>query len=194
MAGLRQQVASLRFAGDVRDAAARNLERDRTRRQCVVAKKRGCLEMGYLESNLIAGENIIYRAKLHWIVFSWPVIFMVLGLWALANSPDSVGVMFMLVIVTAIPAYVGYTTSEFGLTNRRILVKVGLVRRRTLELLLTKVEGIAVDQGVLGRILGYGTVVVGGTGGTKEVFHRIAAPFELRRAIQERVTAVQEAR
>jgi uncharacterized membrane protein YdbT with pleckstrin-like domain len=59
-----------------------------------------------------------------------------------------------------------------------------LIRRHSLELLLRQVEGIRVDQGLLGRVLGYGTIVVGGTGGTAEPFPEIASPLEFRRQVQ----------
>jgi uncharacterized membrane protein YdbT with pleckstrin-like domain len=64
------------------------------------------------------------------------------------------------------------------------LIKVGLIRRHSLELLLQKVEGIGVDQGILGRILGYGTITVSGVGGTQEAFRMISNPLEFRRQVQ----------
>ena len=90
--------------------------------------------------------------------------------------------------------YITYSTSEFGVTNKRVLVKVGFIKRHSLETLLTKVEGISVDQGILGRILGYGSIVITGTGGTKEPFHKINAPFEFRKQVQEQIATVQEAK
>jgi uncharacterized membrane protein YdbT with pleckstrin-like domain len=69
-------------------------------------------------------------------------------------------------------------------TTKRVIIKVGLVRRRSVELLLRQVEAIRVEQGILGRILGYGTIIVGGTGGTAEPFSEIAAPLEFRRQVQ----------
>ncbi len=71
------------------------------------------------------------------------------------------------------------------MTTRRVLIKVGVLRRRSLELLLSKVESIGVDQGIVGRLLGYGTIIVTGTGGTKEPFRMIAAPLEFRRMVQQ---------
>ena len=82
-------------------------------------------------------------------------------------------------------SYINFTSSEFGVTNRRVLIKVGFIRRRSLELLLSKVEGIGVDQGIPGRIFGYGTIIVTGTGGTKEPFRNITAPMEFRKTVQE---------
>ena len=89
-----------------------------------------------------------------------------------------------------IPPWIRSASSEFAITNKRVLIKVGLVRRHSLELLLQKVEGIGVDQSVMGRILGYGTITVSGVGGTKESFRMISDPLEFRRQVQASLSAV----
>lgn len=151
--------------------------------------------MGYIEQNLMAGEKVIYRAKIHWIVFLWPAIFLLVALVVFANFGAAFGGIFILLAALAgLSSFITYTTSEFGVTDKRVLVKVGFIRRHSLETLLAKVEGIGVDQGILGRMLGYGTVMVTGTGGTKEPFHKIDAPFEFRKRVQEQIAAVQEGR
>ena len=55
------------------------------------------------------------------------------------------------------------------MTDHRVMVKVGVIRRHSLEIMLPQVEGIGVDQGILGRILSYGTITVSGTGATHEI-------------------------
>lgn len=75
------------------------------------------------------------------------------------------------------------SSSEFAITNKRVIIKVGTMQRHTLEVLLQRVEGVGVDQGVLGSMLGYGSITISGTGGTKEGFHHIADPLEFRRQV-----------
>ena len=87
-------------------------------------------------------------------------------------------------LLSFLPPWVDSLSSEFAVTNKRVLIKVGLIRRHSLELLLQKVEGIGVDQTLTGRILGYGTITVTGTGGTRESFQRISRPLEFRRQVQ----------
>jgi len=89
----------------------------------------------------------------------------------------------------ALARWAVWVTSEFAITNRRVLIKVGIVSRHSVELLLTKVEGVGVDQALVGRLLGYGTIVVTGTGGTREAFERIAHPLRFRTEVQSRVPA-----
>ena len=79
--------------------------------------------------------------------------------------------------------------TEMAVTNKRVIVKSGLADRRTIELLLPRIESIAVEEPALGRLLGYGTVVVRGTGGTPEVFRQIARPLEFREQVQRQIAA-----
>src|SRR5712691_5891864 len=151
--------------------------------------------MGYVEENLMPGEQIMYRANLHWIIYSAPLFFGLVGIIIVASSFGNryqaalggMGALFLIVAgLLGLSRWVIARTSEFAVTNKRVIIKVGLIRRHTLELLLTKVESIGVDQGILGRVLGYGSIVVIGTGGTKEPFKNIAEPLEFRKQVQAR--------
>lgn len=113
----------------------------------------------YVQGNLLDGEWVVYEARLHWIVF--------------------VSLRAVLTLFTA--PLIDYLTSEFAITNKRVIIKLGLISIHTLEMNLSKVESITVDQNPLARILGYGSITVIGTGGTRELFHNIADPMEFRR-------------
>ena len=84
-----------------------------------------------------------------------------------------------------------YLTTEFALTDRRIIAKTGLVRRVSLELLLQKVESIGVSQPLMGRLFNYGTIVVSGTGGTRQAFPNITEPMGLRNQVNTRIAQKQ---
>lgn len=147
--------------------------------------------MGYVDSNLLPNEHVTYRARLHRIIYLLPVCVLIVALVValLSGSWIAGGVLGLIGIVLLIPPWIRSVSSEFAVTNKRVLVKVGLIRRHSLELLLQKVEGIGVDQGILGRILGYGTITVSGTGGTREAFRMIADPLEFRRQVQASLAA-----
>ncbi len=148
--------------------------------------------MGYVDKNLVPGEEIVYRAHLHLIIFLSAALFSLLGAAIVA-----LGLLYSLIPVwvlgglaliyglgLALVRYVRYVTSEFVVTNKRVLVKIGLFQRHTLELLLSRLETIGVEQGLLARMLGYGTIIVTGTGGTRETFPGISKPLEFRRQVQ----------
>ena len=99
-----------------------------------------------------------------------------------------VGGLFTLAgVIGLIGVFIAIRTTEFGLTNRRLIGKRGFIRRRSLELLLTKVESISVSQSLWGRLFNYGTIVVVGTGGTREPFGFIEDPLKLRQAVQRQI-------
>jgi uncharacterized membrane protein YdbT with pleckstrin-like domain len=144
--------------------------------------------MSYIENNLLPNEEITYRAHLHRIIYLLPVCVLIAAVLVTVLSGGAGWIAGIVLVVIAlllfIPPWIRSMSSEFAITNKRVLIKVGLVRRHSLELLLGKVEGIGVDQGVLGRILGYGTITVSGVGGTKEAFRMISNPLEFRRQVQ----------
>ncbi len=141
--------------------------------------------MSYVDRNLLEGEEVVYRARLHRLIFLPPVAIAVVGL-ALAIFVNAIaGAVFgVAAVLVFIPRFVRYMTSEFAVTNKRVIAKVGLINRHTLELVLAKIETVGVDQGVLGRIFNFGTIVVTGTGGTKEPFKNIANPLGFRKQVQ----------
>ena len=163
--------------------------------------------MSYIDKHLMDGENVVYRTKLHWIIFWGALIFLVLTVAAFAlyfygsmnNNQDYkyiggiLGVIFLLVtLVWGIHSFIPYATSEFGLTNKRVMIKTGFIRRDSLEILLTKVEAMHVSQGITGRVFDYGTIDIRGTGGTSNKFDRIHAPLEFRKRVLEQVSLTQK--
>jgi uncharacterized membrane protein YdbT with pleckstrin-like domain len=140
--------------------------------------------MGYIESNLLQDERIVYKAKLHWIVIWKPCALIILGVACLFIFPIAGLIVLAIGLIAMISPVIDYVTSEFGVTNKRVIIKVGLIRRRTLELLLRHVEAILVDQSVMGRVLNYGSVTLTGTGGVRETFGNISDPLEFRRRVQ----------
>jgi uncharacterized membrane protein YdbT with pleckstrin-like domain len=112
-----------------------------------------------------------------------------LGYWT--TGTEGAAILSVLVILTAHGTF-GYgiakrNATEMAVTNRRVLIKTGMLSRRTLDLMLTRVESIGVEETACSRMLGYGLVVVRGTGGTPEPFDKIAHPQEFRRAVQEQI-------
>jgi len=163
--------------------------------------------VGYLDRTLASGEVVLYRTRLHWTVLFWPFAaaallgvgaIVSLGAAAVRRGTGDIRPLLILgaacivaAFVAAIVGQVRRSSTEMVVTNRRVLMKTGIFGRRTVELMLSKVESIGVDQGALGRMAGYGRVVVRGTGGTHELFERIASPLEFRRQVQEQIDKLQ---
>lgn len=163
--------------------------------------------MGYVDENLIQGESVQYRAPLHWKVAAAPVavaafltllgtlIFLQGSLYPnVAIVLRVIGAMLLIVaVIRVIGVWILMSSAEFAVTNRRVILKTGFVRNKTAEMFLAKVESVGVEQSVLGRLLGYGSIVIRGTGGSLEPFSDIARPLEFRRQIQEQIGRSLEA-
>jgi uncharacterized membrane protein YdbT with pleckstrin-like domain len=150
--------------------------------------------VGYVERHLLPGERVVYKTRLHWILFAKPLAVLVGGavLAALLGQVPSppwlwyVGAAVMAVgLGWALVRFVELRTSEFAVTTTRLIFKVGLVARYTTELLLAKVEAVGVRQGLLARLLNYGDLTVTGTGGAREVFRRVRDPIGFRNHVQQ---------
>jgi uncharacterized membrane protein YdbT with pleckstrin-like domain len=154
--------------------------------------------MSVIEKNLMAGERLVYRGHLHRIIFLKAAGIVVVALAGFTFLPHEdawlifSGVILAAGVVAAISAAITWYTSEFILTNKRITMRVGLIHSHSVEILLTKVEAMTVDQDIFGRLLNYGTISIRGTGGTQERFDTIAAPFEFRKMTQEQIASAQE--
>lgn len=146
--------------------------------------------MSYIDGNLLAGEQVVFRTRLHWKLLIGPVLFTLVTLlpaaWFLLQNtwnnwallPPALGLLLLLA------AIVKRQSSDFAVTNKRVMMKTGVFSTRSVELLLSKVEAIAVNQSLGGRMFDYGDIVVTGSGGTEERFSDIQSPLELRRAVQ----------
>lgn len=161
--------------------------------------------MAYVDDNLVPGEQVMYRTHLHWKIFLaaiWPALVTVVML-VLAGTaaPDNrklfliaAAAFAVLTLAFGIRGYIKRMANEFAVTDKRVLIKTGLVNRNTVEMLLSKVENISVEQTMMGRMLGYGTIGVTGTGGTTEPFHDIANPLEFRKHVQAEAISYDERR
>ncbi len=157
--------------------------------------------VSYIEKNLGPGENLVYRTGCHWIVMFWPSLGGIIlggfgfalfaGGWLATRNGASYqgaiveGAFALLAAAVLIGGgIIRRAATEVAVSNKRVLIKAGLFSRRSVEVFLPKVESIGVEETFWGRILGYGSVVVRGTGGTFETFDKIRQPNEFRRQVQ----------
>ena len=129
--------------------------------------------MSYIDDSLIEGERVLHRARISW----WSQFGMLL-----------LGVVLLVVVIGLfflVAAWVRVRSTEIALTNRRVIAKYGFIRRNTVEIALEKVEALRVEQGVLGRMLDYGTIFISGAGTSVAPMRDIARPLEFRRRFME---------
>jgi uncharacterized membrane protein YdbT with pleckstrin-like domain len=147
--------------------------------------------MDYVTRVLQPGESVVHVSRIHPIIFLpailWFVAALVLfiaalsliGDWRICGEALAVfAVIFGL--AAGIPALIRRATTELAVSDRRVIYKSGVFARHTLEINRSKVESVDVDQSILGRILGFGTIIVRGTGGSLEPIRMISDPLTFR--------------
>jgi uncharacterized membrane protein YdbT with pleckstrin-like domain len=161
--------------------------------------------MSYIQNNLLKKEKLVYFSHMHWVIFVFPVIMLVTTIIFSAFAPllfpgflpfykiRLASLVILICLLTTIfsgfAAFVRYATSEYGITNRRLVIKTGWLSRDTVDLSINRIEAIYVDQSILGRILNYGTIRIIGTGGTQDPFFYIPRPMRFRNLAQEQIDA-----
>ena len=146
--------------------------------------------MPYFHSILEPGEQVRYHTTVSWTIYTPAIVLAIcaLALAAVASTHAhladigwlAAAVLAIAAVVTFVPVFVRRWTTEITVTDRRVIFKRGLIRRKTVEMNMNKIESVDVDQTLPGRIFNYGDVTIRGTGSTFEPLHRIDAPLKLR--------------
>lgn len=144
--------------------------------------------MGYVANNLSKNEKIVYEGKIHLFIFMpWILLLSIVYIVYPDGSREvdeatmlSIDIFMVISILGVIHSFLYKVSTEFAITNRRIISKTGFISRSTIEFNHNKIESINVEQGIFGRIFGYGSVVINGTGGVKTPIKNIAKPLRFR--------------
>ncbi len=154
-------------------------------------------QMSYVKKTLNCDEHIVHIASLHWIIFL-PGMFMTcagaalsfysydIAGYALSNMTfaavagkiaSGIALAFTLFgFVLLLAAFVRQASTELAITDQRIIAKYGFISRSTYEIMVNRITGVNFDQTIIGRILGYGTILVHGAGGDVSPFHGVSEP------------------
>lgn len=100
------------------------------------------------------------------------------------------GIFLAVALIHALVIWINYLCAEFGITNQRVIVKEGFLKRKTIEVFLKSVESVQVDQSLWGRILNFGTVIVSGTGGVTDPLNMIRNPLDFKKQVQQRLAGI----
>jgi uncharacterized membrane protein YdbT with pleckstrin-like domain len=153
--------------------------------------------MTYIEKNLMDDETLVHVTRLHAIVLLVPAMLVSVLAGTISILSDFeiawyiVALLLLIAAVRLLDRLVLFLTSEFGVTSKRVLGKTGLVRLKTVDIVLAKVEAIRIHQSILGRIFDFGEVFVTGTGGTVEILSYIPDPVEFSKVIQEQLSILE---
>ena len=159
--------------------------------------------MRYINETLLQNERLVYVTKPHWIIFVWSALMILATLFAKVYGAhvdvlqfriagfylyNAIAIVLFLVTLYMLgSAIIFYKTSEYAITDKRVLIKVGWIGRDALEIFLDKIEAVRIDQSIPGRILNYGTLAIIGTGGTQDAFPYVPDPLGFRKKVQQQL-------
>jgi uncharacterized membrane protein YdbT with pleckstrin-like domain len=163
--------------------------------------------------NLLETEELLYKPQLHWMftirhmVLTIPFFLLLLGFWALMRKyagffvwPGNVEIstfavaiiikyVFLAVLVLVLLVFIcrifQYLSTEYGVTNKRLIIKKGIIRVVITEIPFNRIESVQCLQGIMGRIFNYGTICISGVGGMKPLFYMVSRPYALMRKIAD---------
>jgi uncharacterized membrane protein YdbT with pleckstrin-like domain len=128
----------------------------------------------YIDAVLTSDERVMYKEN----ISMWSqMLFFILGV--ILIPLFGLGLIFFLV------AYINYKSTELAVTNKRVIAKFGFISRKTVEINIKKVESIQVNQGVVGRICNYGTLIISGAGNPQAPIPGISNPLGFRKAFMD---------
>ena len=128
----------------------------------------------YVKKTLIGDEQVVYSGRISLWSIAIPILIGVLLLPAFGA-----GLIFLLY------AWIKYISTELAFTDKRVIAKVGFIKRDTVELNIVKVESIQVLQSILGRMLNFGTLIVSGAGNPQTPIKGISRPMKFRKSFME---------
>lgn len=151
---------------------------------------------GYVDKALVEGEHVIARAHYHWINWIWPVLaFLVpvgmqIAAWLWVGESTRAWLNYLTIglivlgILYFLWEFIRMRETEIAVTDRRFIRKTGWISRDTSEIELRSIEEVNLKQTVLGRLLGYGTLTIRGTGAGIVTSPGIDSPKVFQKAIQ----------
>jgi uncharacterized membrane protein YdbT with pleckstrin-like domain len=150
--------------------------------------------MTYYTKVLGPEETIYHVGRLHWLVYARALISFGLVVLLIAETllefhelPQGVSIVVAAVALFSLWSFLNASvrraTTEIVVTDRRVIYKTGIVNRHAVEINVSKIETIDVDQNIFGLMLGFGTISIRGIGGEVEHLRRVADPVKLRNAI-----------
>ncbi|ARJ43311.1 hypothetical protein B1H58_15560 [Pantoea alhagi] len=139
--------------------------------------------MSYIDSNLVGNEEVLYRGKVTLLaLIPWVI-------WGLILAMFTMGVGLLLIPL----GYLSLRSNEAGITNKRLIAKAGLIKRDTVEIPIKKVSSLQIKQGIIGRICGYGSLVISDTGSAHAPIRFIKDPMRFRQRFFEAQEAAESA-
>lgn len=151
--------------------------------------------MSYIDKNLLADEQVLFRTKKHKIIFLWPLVWTLISIYITAYMQDNMILSklawtpWVLAVIFWAYVWIEYATSDFAVTNKRVMMREGFFYRHANEMRLSTISQVNVDQSLLGQLLNYGIVSINAFG-AYDAFSLIARPIAFQQAVNQQLDKV----
>ena len=151
---------------------------------------------GYVKESLQPGETVEYQGRVSRIaVFLRPLIMLLIAIVGLGvigskqhnNTNVGLSILSLFIVLDLIGGIIGlvgrfifYKGAEYAVTDRRVIGKYGIIRRRAVDVLMRELSGVTISQSVPGRLFGFGTVWVL-AGGASRCLIYVKQPLNFKR-------------
>ena len=133
-------------------------------------------------------SNVVYQARLHWVIFFWPMMLLCLGIYLNIEVKPLYEVSLFFIGFSFIWGIMVWTTYQFSsltIKQKQLILRTGILVRNTVDIPLSKIESIDIRQSILGNLFQYGALVITGTGGTRQIVNYLNKPLTCRRYIEQ---------
>ena len=133
-------------------------------------------------------SNIVYQARLHWVIFFWPGILLCFGAFIGLRFTQlhEVGLFCVVfAVLWGLMVWVTYQYSSLTIKKNQVILRTGFLVRNTMDIPLSKIESIDIRRTLFGSLLHYGSLVITGTGGSRQVINFLNKPLTCRRYIEQ---------
>lgn len=135
-----------------------------------------------------ADDNVVYVAGLHWILFFWPAMLALLGMFLgiqFASLKEVSIFMVLFAMAWGVITWMTFHFSSVTINKKHVVLRTGVLVRQTIDMTMSKIETIDIRQSILGSLFQYGTLVITGTGGTRHTISYLDKPLTCRRYIEQ---------
>ena len=133
-------------------------------------------------------QNVVYVARLHWLLFFWPIVMGCLTLFLGIQFVQLKEIALIFLVFSFVWGGVNWVIFHFSsltIEKKRVIFRTGLLVRKTTDIPYTKIESIDIRQSIIGSIMQYGALMITGTGGTKHFINFVAKPLTCRRYMEQ---------
>jgi uncharacterized membrane protein YdbT with pleckstrin-like domain len=152
----------------------------------------------YVQENLLPGEEVIHESRVSNIVYLpyGILILFLVGIGFVVGMEQKGYVFWLLAVavafIAAVVCGIRKASTEVAVTNKRLILKTGFVRRETVEQFLEKIDSISVSQSIMERVVNAGTIVVRGSGESFSPVRGIDEPLQFRKMVNEQVDRTKQ--